>query len=59
MDWIQKGNLPEEGIELLSPGYCPCMGAKCKGRCSVWGICALYFNDGSCRAFGVCVAYFE
>lgn len=59
MDWIQRGNLPEGEIELFGTKNCPCMGATCKGRCSVWGICSLYFQDGKCRGFGACLFYFD
>lgn len=53
MDWLQN---PLDIAELSSS--CPCQGAKCRGRCSAYGVCPVYTSSDTCRGMMIVLSMY-
>ena len=40
-------------INMMDVKMCPCMGAKCRGKCSPYGVCPVHLG-GKCKQLVFC-----
>lgn len=50
IEWIQEGT---NSLDMMDVKMCPCMGAKCRGKCSPYGVCPVHLG-GKCKQLVFC-----
>lgn len=55
MEWLQE---PVASLSTEGKKWCPCMGAKCRGKCSPYGVCPAHVGK-KCRQLSICLVYFN